>query len=89
MDLRRRLCGDGTLFSAVATLLQAALESAALLTPAMASASAGLGALALIGAGVYQLTPFKEACLGKCPQSAPVSHDPLAPRPGGAFRMGL
>ncbi|MEZ5609175.1 MAG: DUF2182 domain-containing protein [Rhodocyclaceae bacterium] len=78
-----------TLFSAVATLLQAALESAALLTPAMASASAGLGALALIGAGVYQLTPFKEACLGKCRNPLQFLMTRWRPGPGGAFRMGL
>ena len=73
----------------MATLLQAALESAALLTPAMASASAGLGALALIGAGVYQLTPFKEACLGKCRNPLQFLMTRWRPGPGGAFRMGL
>ena len=78
-----------TLFSAAATLLQAALESAALLTPAMATASAGLGAVALIGAGVYQLTPFKEACLGKCRNPLQFFMTRWRPGPGGAFGMGL
>ena len=78
-----------TLFSAAATLLQAALESAALLTPAMATASAGLGAVALIAAGVYQLTPFKEACLGKCRNPLQFFMTRWRPGPGGAFGMGL
>ncbi len=78
-----------TAFSLAATLLQALLEHASLLTPEMATASAGLGAAAMIGAGLYQLTPLKETCLGKC-------RDPLAffmthwrDGRGGAFRMGL
>ena len=78
-----------TLFSVAATLLQAALEYAALLTPAMATASAGLGVLALIAAGIYQLTPLKHACLGKCrnPLQFFLTHWRLGP--AGAFRMGL
>lgn len=78
-----------TLFSVAATLLQAALEYAALLTPAMATASAGLCALALIAAGIYQLTPLKHACLGKCrnPLQFFLTHWRLGP--AGAFRMGL
>lgn len=76
-------------FSAVAALLQAALESASLLTPAMAASSAGLGALALVAAGLYQLTPLKHACLNKCrnPLEFFVTH--WRADHGGAFRMGL
>jgi len=53
-------------FSAVATLAQWDLHSAALLTPLMASASPLLGGALLVGAGIYQLTPLKEACLSHC-----------------------
>ena len=55
-----------TLFSLGATLAQWGLESAALLSPMMVSASPALGGVLLIGAGVYQLTPFKDACLEHC-----------------------
>jgi predicted metal-binding membrane protein len=53
-------------FSAAATLAQWGLHSAALLTPMMASASPLLGGALLVAAGVYQLTPLKDACLSHC-----------------------
>ncbi len=53
-------------FSILATLLQAALTEAALLTPQMASADNILGGILLIIAGTYQWSPFKERCLAKC-----------------------
>jgi predicted metal-binding membrane protein len=53
-------------FSALATLLQWRLLEAALLTPMMKSASVPLSAGVLIGAGLFQLTPLKQACLSRC-----------------------
>jgi len=53
-------------FSLAATFAQWALERAALLTPMMESASNILGAAVLIIAGLYQWTPFKDACLSYC-----------------------
>lgn len=53
-------------FSAAATLAQWGLHSAALLTPMIASASPLLGGALLVAAGVYQLTPLKNACLSHC-----------------------
>ncbi len=53
-------------FSAAGTLAQWGLHSAALLTPMMASASPLLGGVLLVAAGVYQLTPLKNACLSHC-----------------------
>jgi predicted metal-binding membrane protein len=53
-------------FSLVATGLQFALDRAGLLSEAMASGSVVLAALLLIAAGVYQWTPWKEACLRHC-----------------------
>jgi predicted metal-binding membrane protein len=55
-----------TAFSLSATFLQWALDRAALLNSAMATASAVLGGAALIVAGVYQWTPFKDKCLVQC-----------------------
>ena len=53
-------------FSLAATSAQWALDRAALLTPMMESASNILGGTALIIAGLYQWTPFKDACLSYC-----------------------
>jgi predicted metal-binding membrane protein len=53
-------------FSLVATGLQWALDRAGLLSATMASGSVVLAALLLFAAGVYQLTPLKQACLERC-----------------------
>jgi predicted metal-binding membrane protein len=53
-------------FSLVAMGLQFALDRAGLLSETMASGSVVLAALLLIAAGVYQWTPWKEACLRQC-----------------------
>ena len=78
-----------TAFSVVAAALQVSLEAAALTTPGMTFASTTLSALALIAAGVYQVTPLKQACLRKCRQ--PIEYFVMHWRPGsgGALRMGL
>ncbi len=55
-----------TAFSIVATLIQWALHAAALLSPMMVSSSPVLGGVLLIGAGIFQWTPFKRACLQHC-----------------------
>jgi predicted metal-binding membrane protein len=78
-----------TIFSLVATVAQHALEQAALLSPMMSSRSAVFGAAVLIAAGVYQFTPFKDACLRSC--RAPAHFLSRHWRAGnlGAFGMGL
>ncbi len=75
-------------FSLGATLLQATLEQAMLLSPTMASSSRWLSGGLLILAGVYQWLPVKDECLQKC--RAPLSFFMFRWRPGtaGAFRMG-
>ena len=77
------------LFSLAATAAQWALQQAALLSPMMVSASPWLGGGLLILAGVYQLTPLKNACLVHC--RSPITFLAHHWRPGraGAFRMGL
>ena len=55
-----------TAFSAVATLSQWGLHSAALLSPMMVSTSRVVGGGLLIAAGVFQWTPLKRACLVHC-----------------------
>jgi predicted metal-binding membrane protein len=78
-----------TLFSAGATALQWQLEQAALLSPMLASASPLFGGALLAVAGLYQLSPWKNACLDHC--RAPASFFAAHWRPGrwGAFRMGF
>ena len=76
-------------FSALATTLQWQLERLALMSPAMATTNAVLGGLILVGAGVYQLTPFRDACLQSC--RGPIEFFARHWRPGaaGAWLMGL
>ena len=76
-------------FSFLGALLQVLLEHSSLLTPMMASASAGLSAALLIAAGIYQWLPLKEVCLRKCRN--PIEFFATRWRAGapGAFRMGL
>ena len=77
-----------TVFSAVATLLQATLQDLALVGPMMVSGSAWLSGALLVVAGVYQWLPVKEACLAKC--RAPLQFFMFRWRAGhlGAVRMG-
>lgn len=53
-------------YATTAAALQAVLHRAALVSPAMVSASPWLGGALLIGAGLYQGLPIKEACLSQC-----------------------
>jgi predicted metal-binding membrane protein len=53
-------------FSLIATGLQWGLDRAGLLSETMASGSVVLAATLLIAAGVYQWTPWKQACLRHC-----------------------
>ena len=78
-----------TIFSVGATLAQWGLDQAALLSPMLVTTSPALGAGLLIAAGVYQLTPAKNACLAHC--RTPVHFISKHWRKGaaGAFRMGL
>lgn len=76
-------------FALIASSLQWGLHRAALLhTHALAAPPALAGGL-LIGAGLYQLTPLKAACLKQCqsPLGLLVNHWRDGPR--GAFVMGL
>ena len=78
-----------TLFSVVATLAQAYLENLALLSPMMVSKSPQLGGLMLVAAGVYLVTPLKDACLAHCRTPFAFVADHWQPGVDGAFRMGL
>lgn len=78
-----------TAFSAGAALAQWVLHQTAMLSPAMTTSSARLSSAILIAAGVYQLTPFKGACLTHCrsPLGFLMSH--WRNGTAGALRMGM
>ncbi|MEN8144435.1 MAG: DUF2182 domain-containing protein [Gemmatimonadota bacterium] len=78
-----------TLFSAVATIAQWSLDQAALLSPMMVASSPAIGAALLVVAGVYQLTPFKDACLAHCRSPAHFLAEKWRKGLGGAFRLGI
>ena len=76
-------------FSLAATVLHWLLDRSGLMSMDMSSASVWLGALLLIAAGIYQLTPLKYACLRHC--RGPLEFVTRYWRPGraGALRMGI
>ena len=76
-------------FSLVATTLQWALDQAALLSPMMVSTSPLLGGALLVGAGIYQWTPLKHACLKRCRSPLGFLMRGWRKGAGGAFAMGL
>lgn len=78
-----------TLFSIGATTAQWGLDRASLLSSMMTTNSPILGGSLLLTAGLYQLTPMKNACLRHC--RSPVHFIASAWRPGhvGAVRMGI
>jgi len=77
-------------FSVVATLAQWGLERAALLSPmAMTTTSARLGGLLFLAAGLYQLTPLKQACLHVCRSPFDFVVNRWRDGAGGALRMGF
>jgi predicted metal-binding membrane protein len=55
-----------TVYSALATLVQWGLHVAALLTHTLVITSPLLAALLLVAAGVFQWTPFRDACMTQC-----------------------
>lgn len=78
-----------TLFSIVATGLQAYLEGLALLSSMMVSKSPEMGGFLLVAAGIYQFTPIKEVCLKHCRTPFSFLAAYWRSGAGGAFRMGF
>ena len=78
-----------SIFSLLATLAQWALTEVALLSPMMVSNSNKLTIGLLLACGTYQLSPLKQACLGKC--RSPLSFLMNNWQQGniGALKMGL
>ena len=76
-------------FSALAAIAHWGLHARALLSPMMVNTSPLLGGILLVGAGIFQWTPLKNACLTHC--RSPLSFLMTDWREGkyGAFAMGL
>ncbi len=76
-------------FALGATALQVVLTRAALLDPAMASVSPLFSGAIFVGAGVYQFTELKHACLTRCQRPFPFFFANWSSEPRGVFRLGL
>lgn len=76
-------------YATIAAAAQGGLHAAALLSPAMASASPLLGGGLLVAAGIYQWLPLKAACLAHC--QSPLGFFSTHWREGarGALVMGM
>ncbi len=77
-----------TAFSVAATFAQWGLDEAALLSPMMVTTSPYLGAALLAAAGIYQVTPWKNACLSHCRGPIAYLHEHWRAGKLGAFLMG-
>jgi predicted metal-binding membrane protein len=75
-------------FAALATLTQFTLTRAALIDTGMASASGLFSGAVFIGAGLYQFSELKHACLKQCRQPFPFFFAHWQTTPRGVFRLG-
>jgi predicted metal-binding membrane protein len=76
-------------FSFLATFAQWLLNELTLLSPMMVANSRALTIGLLIGCGIYQLSPLKQACLGKCRSPLGFLTTRWQSGNAGALKMGL
>jgi predicted metal-binding membrane protein len=76
-------------FAALASLLQIVLSRLALLDPAMASASSLFSGAIFAGAGLYQFSALKEACLTRCQKPFPFFFANWSAEPRAIYRLGV
>lgn len=76
-------------FAAPATLAQIALSRAALLDSGIVTSSSLFAGAIFIGAGLYQFSTLKHACLRQCQNPFPFFFTNWATTPGGVFRLGV
>lgn len=76
-------------FSGAAALVQTALARAELVGPDGTSRSLWLTTGLLLGAGAYQFSQFRDACLSKCRMPLTFFLERWTPGAGAALRMGL
>jgi predicted metal-binding membrane protein len=78
-----------SVFSIGASFVQQWLHSRMLLSGDMALTDARIAAVLLIGAGAYQFTPAKAACLGRCRSPFPILLHRWKSGVAGALQMGV
>jgi len=78
-----------SLFGVLAALLQLGLHARGLLEGHLLAAPPRWAGILLLGAGVYQLTPWKEACLRHCRSPIGFFLEHWSPGAWGAVGMGL
>jgi predicted metal-binding membrane protein len=76
-------------FSLLAAATQTVLAERALLAPMDLTVTTRVGALLVVLAGVYQLTPLKNVCLRRCRSPAEFLSSHWRPNTSGAVRMGI
>jgi predicted metal-binding membrane protein len=76
-------------FAALAALGQLALTRAALLDPAMASASPLFSGAVFLAAGAYQFSALKHACVTRCQRPFPFFLAHWSSETRAVFRLGL
>ncbi len=76
-------------FALIATSLQVLLTQAVRLAPWPGPAGALVSAGLFVGAGLYQFSPLKQACLAACQRPFPFFFANWTNRASGVFRLGL
>jgi predicted metal-binding membrane protein len=77
------------LFGVFATLADWALERAALISPMTGRLTPMLGAIVVVAAGIYQLSPLKSVCLRHCRSPFDFVLNHWRDGASGALRMGV
>jgi predicted metal-binding membrane protein len=77
------------LFGILATFADWGLEAAALIAPMTGRLTPVLGAVVIIAAGIYQLTPLKSVCLTHCRSPFDFVLNHWRDGTAGALRMGV
>jgi predicted metal-binding membrane protein len=78
-----------TVFGVVAYLVAVGAEGLAERSPWLVEHGARLGGVVFLLAGLYQLSPWKDTCLGKCRSPLAFILQSWRDGTGGALRMGL
>ena len=78
-----------TLFGVLAYLLALGAERLAARSMWLTDHAAQIGGAVLVAAGLYQLSPLKQVCLGKCRSPFSFVLNSWRDGYGGAFQMGL
>jgi len=76
-------------YAVAATIVQLAFTRLALMDTGMTSASVLFSGAIFIGAGAYQFTPLKHACLNQCQRPFPFFFANWQTTAKGVFRLGL